>query len=167
MNQSDLTALFDYNYWANARVLQAAAKVSTDWFIAPYPLSQGSLRGALVHIYGTELVWRKRCQEGISLSALPAEADFPTLDTLRERWQIEEQAMRAYVAALSDDAVNGRVQYKTTKGVPYENVLWHLLAHVVNHGTQFRAEAAVALTDYGYSPGDLDLLLYWREQAAR
>jgi uncharacterized damage-inducible protein DinB len=166
MNQSDLAALFDYNYWANARVLQAAAKVKPDRFVARYPLSQGSLRGALVHIYGTELVWRKRCHEGISLSALPLENEFSTLDVLRSRWQAEEQAMRAFLASLSDEDVNRRVQYKTTKGVPYENVLWHLLVHVVNHGTQFRAEAAVALTDYGCSPGDLDLLLFWRERAA-
>ena len=58
------------------------------------------------------------------------------------------------------------MEYSTTKGVPYENVLWNLLVHVVNHGTQFRAEAAVALTDYGHSPGDLDLLLYFRDKAA-
>jgi hypothetical protein len=29
--------------------------------------------------------------------------------------------------------------------------------------TQFRAEAAVALTEYGHSPGGLDLLLFLRE----
>jgi uncharacterized damage-inducible protein DinB len=38
------------------------------------------------------------------------------------------------------------------------------LAHVVNHGTQSRSEAAVLLTEYGQSPGDLDLILFLREQ---
>ena len=46
------------------------------------------------------------------------------------------------------------------------NVLWNLLAHVVNHGTQFRGEAGVALAAYGQSPGDLDLLLFFREKTA-
>jgi uncharacterized damage-inducible protein DinB len=42
--------------------------------------------------------------------------------------------------------------------------LWHLLAHVVNHGTQFRSEAAVAPTVYDHSPGDLVLLRFFRQQ---
>ncbi len=165
MNKSDLLTLYDYNYWANARVLNAASKVSAEQFAAPYRLSHGSLRGTLVHTFGTEVVWRVRCQEGVSPTTLPGENEFLSPETLRQRWRTEEQAMRAYLASLSDEDVNRRVQYKSTKGVPYEDLLWHLLVHVVNHGTQFRAEAAVALTDYGCSPGDLDMLVLFRAQA--
>jgi uncharacterized damage-inducible protein DinB len=167
MNKNDMLTLFDYNYWANARVLNAAAKLTPDQFTAPAGLSQGSVRGALVHILGAEIVWRLRCAEGVSLSALPTENAIPTVEVLRERWLDEEQKMRAYLNTLPDEALDQTVQYKTTKGVPHENVLWNLLAHVVNHGTQFRGEAGVALTAYGQSPGDLDLLLYFREKTAR
>jgi uncharacterized damage-inducible protein DinB len=166
MNQSDILTLYDYNYWATARVLNAAAQLTPDQFTAPAGSSHGSVRGALVHTLGAEMVWRLRCAEGISVSALPAETDYPTVESLREHWQDEEQKMRAYLSSLNDEALNRTVQYKTTKGVPHENVLWNLLVHVVNHGTQFRSEAAVALTAYGRSPGDLDLLLYFREKMA-
>jgi uncharacterized damage-inducible protein DinB len=166
MNRNDILTLYDYNYWANARVLNAAAKLTPDQFTAPAGLSHGSVRGALAHVLGAEMVWRLRCAEGISLSALPDENNFFTAEVLRNRWHVEEQKMRAYLNSLSDEALNQTVQYKTTKGVPFENVLWNLLAHVVNHGTQFRAEAGIALTAYGQSPGDLDLLLYFREKTA-
>ena len=166
MNENDILTLYDYNYWATARVLRAAANLTPDQFTAPAGLSHGSVRGALVHTLGAEMVWRLRCAEGISPSALPDENEFPTLDVLRERWLDEEQKMRAYLNSLSDEALNQTVQYKTTKGMPFENVLWNLLVHVVNHGTQFRAEAGIALTAYGRSPGDLDLLLYVREKTA-
>jgi uncharacterized damage-inducible protein DinB len=166
MNKSDILTLYDYNYWATARVLNAAIQLTPEQFTAPAGLSHGSVRGALVHTLGAEMVWRLRCAEGISISALPVETDYPTVDVLRERWRDEEQQMRAYLNSLTDEALNQTVHYKTTKGVPYENVLWNLLMHVVNHGTQFRSEAAVALTAYGHSPGDLDLLALFREKAA-
>ena len=164
MNKNDILTLYEYNYWANARVLNAAANVTPEQFVAPYKLSHRSLRGALVHVLVAEIVWRLRCQEGISLTALPAESEFPSFELLHTHWVEEESMMRSFLASLTDERLNQRIQYKTTRGTSFDNVLWHLLVHVVNHGTQFRSEAAVALTDYGHSPGDLDMLALFREQ---
>jgi uncharacterized damage-inducible protein DinB len=164
MYKSDILTLYDYNYWANARVLGASAKVTPEQFVAPARVSHGSLRGTLAHILGTEIVWRLRCQEGISLAAVPTESEFPSLESLVQRWRDEEKAMRAFLASLKDEDVARVVHYTNTKGVPFENILWKILVHVVNHGTQFRAEAGVVLTEYGQSPGDMDLILFLRER---
>jgi uncharacterized damage-inducible protein DinB len=164
MKRDHITMLFDYNYWANARVLKAASRVTREQFTAPARLSHGSLRGTLAHVLATEIVWRLRCQEGVSVLALPAESEFPTLDALLASWAEEERKMRGYLASLTDEGLSSMLQYKTTKGVPFENVVWHLLVHVVNHGTQFRGEAAVVLTENGHSPGDLDMLVFLRER---
>jgi uncharacterized damage-inducible protein DinB len=167
MKQSEIQALFDYNYWANSRVLQSAASLSDDVFQAPYKLSHGSLRGALVHILGAEIVWRLRCQEGISMSSMPGEQEFQTPAILQQRWAVEERLMRDFLSSLTDQALSKTVKYNTTQDEPHQNPLWQVLVHVVNHGTQFRSEAAVAETDYGRSPGNLDFIYYLRQQTGK
>jgi len=163
MNKEDIVTLYEYNYWANARILNATTRVTTEQFVAPANLSHGSLRGMLVHFFGAEMVWRLRCQEGVSVTTMPTEDEFLTADALWARWQAEERAMRSYLASLSDSDLNTEIQYRNTKGAPFANILWKLLVHVVNHGTQSRAEAGIALTMFGQSPGDLDMILFFRE----
>jgi uncharacterized damage-inducible protein DinB len=92
-----------------------------------------------------------------------AEAAFPTLDALEQRWRDEERTMRDYLAGLTDDDLTGHVRYTTDSGQKRERVLWHCLLHMVNHGTQHRSEAAAILTGYGHSPGDLDFLDFTSE----
>ncbi len=164
MNKHELLTLFDYNYWANERILRAAAKVSPAEFVAPRTFSHGGLRGILVHALSAEWVWRTRFQEQVYPTALLRQEDFPTFADLRTRWQQEETAMRAYVSSLSDEQINGTIFYKSTNGASYEQILWQLLVHIVNHGTQHRSEAAALLTELGHSPGDIDFIIYMREQ---
>jgi uncharacterized damage-inducible protein DinB len=163
MNRDAIALLFDYNYWANGRILDAAEGLTDEQYVAAVPgLSHGSVRATLIHALAAERIWRQRCLEGESPTTLLKEADCPTLDSLRQLWVEEETAMRAGLARLTDEALARRLAYRTTGGTPMENTLWHLLVHLVNHGTQHRAEAAVALTAFGQSPGDVDLIIYLR-----
>jgi len=165
MEKSEMLTLYDYNYWANRRVLAAAGQATTEQFEVPAFTSHGSLKGTLAHILGTEIAWRLRCQEGTSPGAVPAADDFPSLEALVQKWGEEEKAMRTFLDSLEGKDLAGSVRYTNTKGVPFENTLWKILLHVVNHGSQFRAEAGVLLANYGHSPGDLDFILYVRKMA--
>lgn len=164
MNKQDLLTLYDYNYWANARILRAAAQVAHADFIAPRSFSHGGLRGTLVHALSAEWIWRTRFQEKVYPTKLLAETDFPTFADLQARWQEEERAMRTYINSLEEEQINHPIFYRTTNGAPYEHLLWQMLIHVVNHGTQHRGEAAALLTECGHSPGDIDLIIYMREK---
>lgn len=164
MHVDEIAQLWDYNYWANARVLEAAGRLSDDDLTAPANLSHGSIFGALVHVLAAEWIWRVRCEENTSPHRVPRPDDFTSLRDLEDRWEREEVSMRAYLAGLTDAELYRTVAYTTTSGAPHTNTLWHLLVHVVNHGTQFRSEAATALSARGFSPGDLDFLAYLREE---
>ena len=160
MRKEEISPLFRYNEWANRQVLEAAAKLPADQISATAPVSHGSLLGSLAHVLAAEWMWRTRCQEGISPPALPSAADFPTLAALRERREEEMAAMRAYIAQLDEKRLQERIRYTNTKGLAFETPLWQILLHVVNHGTQYRSEAAVLLTQYGV----LDLIAFVRKE---
>jgi uncharacterized damage-inducible protein DinB len=162
MNTQDFQFLYDYNYWARDRILENAAKLSQKQYLEPKPYSHGSIHNTLAHVLSAEWIWRMRCQEHNSPTAMLAAADFPSLESLQERWRQEEERMRAYLHGLTDQELQGVVQYKRMGGEPQQNVLWHLLSHVVNHGTEHRSVLAAELTAYGYSPGDLDIIRFTR-----
>jgi uncharacterized damage-inducible protein DinB len=165
MNANDLRTLFDYNYWATARIMRVTLEITPAQFVAANTSSYGSLRGTLAHALFAEMIWQRRLQGDPMPVGLPVEADFPTPQSLHETWNAEEPRMRSYLQGLSDSDVLVVVDYKNTKGVPFQNVVWNILAHVVNHGTQHRAEAAAMLTDFKHSPGDIDMIVYFREKA--
>jgi len=161
MKSDNIQMLFDYNDWANARVLDKAARLSPDLYLASSEIPHDSLHGVLIHTMAAEQIWRMRC-EGDSPTRLPSPDDLPTFAALQSAWRQEVETRRDYVAGLSDEDMATKITYANTKGEPFEAILWHILSHVINHGTQHRSEAAQMLTQYGHSPGVLDLIVYLR-----
>jgi uncharacterized damage-inducible protein DinB len=157
--------MFDYNRWANGRVLERAEGLTEAEYTMPIAglSAQGSFAAAMGHQLGTEVIWLARCR-GESPRSILSGKDFPTLASLRERWRQQDGEQTAFLALLSDEDLARKVTYRTMRGEEFSNTLGFMLAHVVNHGSQFRAEAAVALTALGHSPGDIDLSIYLRER---
>ncbi len=163
MNKNDVLTLYDYNYWANGRILGAAEKLTVAEYTTPVAgISHGSARATLVHGLLAEQIWRLRCFEGVSPTTFLSEEDVPTLAELQELWATEEALMRASMNLLTDDAFQEPITFTTSGGRLFSQPLGAILTHVVNHGTQHRAEAAVILTAFGHSPGDVDLTIYLR-----
>jgi uncharacterized damage-inducible protein DinB len=151
--------LYDYNAWANARVLDAAARLTPAQLLAPGGASFDSVRDTLVHAMGAQWLYLERWQ-GRSPRTMPEAAAFPDLDTLRTRWSEIERDTQAFVTSLDDARLAAHVTYVNAQGVPWTYPLWQQMVHQVNHATQHRSEAAVLLTQLGHSPGWLDLLYF-------
>lgn len=175
MNTDEIKLFYEYNFWANKRILTACARVSQEQYVVD--TRYGNLRATVVHTLSSEISWRTAFQEYfVALDAFKAgaqaekpalwniadltETDLPTLDAVTERWRVEEQEMRAYLGNLLDRDLNGLVRYTIPGGFARERPLWHCLLHLVNHGTQHRSEAAALLTSYDQSPGDLDFTVF-------
>ena len=162
MNKQDLLLLYKYNQWANAKILNAAVGATPEQYLAPAAFPHGGLRSTLVHALFAEWIWRNRW-EGNSPTYRLKPDDFPTIESLRERWLAEEQKLMDFAEAVTDEKLNQTFNYTNTSGKPLTKVLWHAMVHVVNHGTQHRTEAAAMLTDFGCSPGDIDLIYFLDE----
>ena len=167
MKLADILLMYEYNDWADERILDSAAKVKPEQFLAPGSFPWGGLRGTLVHTLDAQFGWRVFFEKGRFDPEELKEADFPSFDDVQQRWQQEQAAMHAYLASLDDEAIEAIVSYTNEKGIRRDRVLWHCLYHVVNHGTQHRSESAQLLTSFGQSPGDLDFTLFLAQKAKR
>ena len=159
MQADDVRWLFAYDRWATRRVLNVLDGLNPDVWTRPHVVGDRGLGGILVHHLGASMRWRVSFEtqgeeEGRHLEHEP----MPTIHELRDLWESEWTAVDAWLPTLTDGFV-GHV----FDGVP----VWQMLVHVVNHGTQHRAEAAALLTAESRSPGELDLINYAEELAGR
>jgi uncharacterized damage-inducible protein DinB len=173
MKTDEIKLLYEYNFWANHRILTTCAKISPELYAAPTNSGNGyrSLRATVVHLVDSESQWRlmrtgfykEHLTDAVYRSTELNEAQFPTLRSIEERWQMEEREMRDYLSTLTDEQVNGVFRYTLENGTVRERILWHNLIDVVNHATTHRSEAAAMLTSYGQSPGEFQLTLFLNE----
>jgi len=163
MNTQEISVLYQYNAWSNAKILGAASSLTQEQFLAPTSLPHGSLRGTLVHTLFAEWVWRKRW-EGTPRNPRLEQAEFPTFESLQVRWADESANLMKFLEGLTEEKLYSKFNYVSTEGYPHERMVWETMLHVVNHGTQHKTEAAAILTDMGHSPGDIDLIVYLYER---
>ena len=172
MKIDEIKLLYKYNDWADARILAACSKVRPEQYAAPASIGtgHGGLRATMVHMLDS--MWQDRITlQGYYKDPLADEAAydatelheeaFPTLAALQLRWTIEIQEMWAYLDTLTDEMLNGTIRY-VIPGVIRERVVWQFLLAALLHNMQHRSEAAVLLTSYGQSVGDLEFTLYCR-----
>jgi uncharacterized damage-inducible protein DinB len=163
MNKQTIQTLFKYNQWANAKIFSAASNLTVEQFLASDTFPHGGIRGTLTHALFAEWIWRNRWQ-GISPTTRIKPEEFDSFESLKTRWLKEEKELMKFVDELTDEKLNSPFQYTSTEGVKYENILWESMLHVVNHGTQHRTEVAAMLTNFGHSPGDIDMILFLRKK---
>ena len=157
MQLDDIRFLFAFDRWATSKILDATEGVDPATWSATNIVDDRGLGGILVHHLGASQRWRIGFEtRGTDEGPEPELEPLPTMDELRERWEAEWTAVDAWLPTLTDDFVA-----YVHEGVPF----WQMLVHVVNHGTQHRAEAAALLTGEGRSPGELDLINYAEERA--
>ena len=155
MQADETRFLFAYDRWATRRVLAVLDGLDPAVWTRPNAVGERGLGGILVHQLGAAQRWRNAFQQ-TGESPEPEDDALPSISELREAWETEWSAVDAWLATVTDGFV---------AHVHDGAAVWKMLVHVINHGTQHRAEAGALLTAADHSPGELDLMNFVDEQA--
>jgi uncharacterized damage-inducible protein DinB len=119
--------------------------------------SHGSVRDQIIHLISVDDVWfsELRCVE--PFHPLPP-ATFDDRNIIRLHWDQVEQNMRCYLSELHNDTLFDRpiIEPQEDKDL----LVWQVLLHVVNHGTDHRSQLLRLLNDLGIMTTSQDYIFY-------
>ncbi len=157
MNADAFRHFYDYHINQNRFIWDTyIVPLTQEQFIQPIGYSIGSIKNHIVHLMSVDNAWFCGLRGEEPSEWLNAD-DFVDKKAIRDYWDKVEQKMRDYLAGLRDDML-------FTKPFPAgedENlIVWQVLIHVVNHGTDHRAQLLRALHDVGAKTGPQDYIFY-------
>jgi uncharacterized damage-inducible protein DinB len=162
MNVEMVRILFDYHYWAMGQVWACVDPLSEEQFNPPSDYSIGSVREQLIHLMGAENIWFSRLR-GVSPNFFDTK-DFPTRQSIRDKWAEIEQGGRDYLAGLDEDALADFFAYYRTNGEAQREKVWVALFQLVNHGTDHRAQILALIHSLGAETTPQDFIFYTRQR---
>jgi uncharacterized damage-inducible protein DinB len=146
---------YAYHFAENRKIWEACAGLSDVQFDQPVDYAHGSVRAQLAHLIGCDEAWFSDLSgQRIADSQDPDEIhDRAALRAYGER---VEALVRAYLAGLTGEMLTTQ----PLEGEDQDLYVWQVLLHVVNHGTDHRAQLLRSLYDLGVQTGPQDYIFY-------
>lgn len=146
------SSLYQYNDWANQRVLLTLQKEKID---------DNKILTLYNHILAAQNIWMSR------IVNQPADNKdlwraIPLLDLI-EKSQKSAEAWISFLDEYPMDNFEEVIAYQNTKGIDFESKLSDILIHVANHGTHHRAQIVALLREKGIDPPQLDYIFFKRD----
>src|SRR5579862_3502063 len=151
MNRDDIRLLFEYDRWANRRVLRAVSALSGEQFTRELGGGFGSVRNTVVHILGGEWGWLtfwKEASPGPGFladlwtrhDALFDPRGFPDVAAVEGKWAEVEKEQAEFVNGVTNESLEKMLPVRDT-GIR----LAHLMQHLANHSSYHRGQVALML----------------------
>ncbi len=158
MNANAFRHFYDYHFSENRRLWDdCIASLPHEQFTQTTAYSHGSVRDQLVHLMTVDEAWFSELR-GVDPSNPPASVNMDDRAILRTYWDSVEQNMRDYLTGLQDNML-----FDTPIKEPEEDkdlIVWQVLLHVVNHGTDHRAQLLRLLNDLGVKTTSQDYIFH-------
>lgn len=160
MDLEEARHLYDFNSWANGRILTACEALAPEQFTRDMGTSFRSVRDTLLHIMGAEWVWLERWN-GRSPTSLSFQQPFASVAEIKACWAQIEANLQKFVAGLAKCDFDRMIEYRNFLGNSFSYPLASMLRHLVNHSTYHRGQVASMLRQLGAKPPATDLLRYY------
>lgn len=169
MTKDDIQLLYEYDRWANNRVLQAASALSAEQFTRDLGGSLRSVRDTLVHIisgeWGWLAYWKEPSHSSAFLTDLRMRRDalfnpdaFPNVAAVQLKWEEVAKEQAQFVNRLTDGALERILPVRTT-----QISLAHLMQHLANHSTYHRGQVALMMRQLNAEPLATDFHVFLLE----
>jgi uncharacterized damage-inducible protein DinB len=169
MTKHDIQLLFEYDRWANDRMLQAVSALACEQFTRQLGGSFSSVRDVVAHIIGGGWIWLEYWKATTHNAALLEElrskretqfkADaLPNAIALWAKCKEVETEMAEFLNSITDRDLE--------KMLPARNTsisMAHLMQHVANHSTYHRGQVTLMLREIGAEPAATDFHVFLAE----
>jgi uncharacterized damage-inducible protein DinB len=162
--QDSLSAMFEYNRWADERLLTACGQLTDEQYAREIGGSFPSIRATVAHHAGALRAWGTRF-EGGDVRSLPSETEVPDAETAM-RLIVEGHEALLREAGRPAEELNQIFTYRSLRGIMVSLPRWAVLRHVGNHGTYHRGQIATMMRQVGVAPPSTDYFLWAMEQYA-
>lgn len=152
MTPADFRRLYDYHFALNRLLWErGVAPLTAEQFRRPSPYSVGSVRNQVVHMLNMEERWLAALR-GQAVPGLRNPVYFGTAEKVRALWDTVEADLCAYLANLRAEDLS--------RPVTDTLATWEVLFHVLNHGTDHRAQTLALLEQLGVPTFAQDYALF-------
>ncbi len=169
MTKEDFQQLYEYDRWANKRVIEAASALTLEQFTRDLGGSFRSVRDTIVHIVAAEWIWLSYWTEPAPGSATFAELRirrdaifnpslFPDFASVQSKWAEVEKEQLAFLSRLTDDLLQKLLP--TRLG---DVRLALQMQHMANHSTYHRGQVSLMMRQLHAQPVGTDFALFLAE----
>ena len=169
MTKDDIQLLYEYDRWANNRVLRAVSVLSAEQFTRDLGGSFRSVRDALVHIIGGEWGWLTYWKEPSPSSAFVTDlwtrqdalfdpSGFPNVAAVQLKWAEIEKEQAEFVNRVTNESLEKMLPLRGT-----QVSLGHLMHHLANHSTYHRGQVALMMRQLDAEPLATDFHVFLME----
>ncbi len=144
--------LFDYNDWANRRVINSLKENS--------PVNEKTY-SLFSHTIIAQILWLNRLKkEDYEIKDFWQLLGLNELDKLIGRSTLD---WKTFIKMQDEKELQSIYSYHNSKGKRYENTLAQIMTHVINHSTYHRAQIAIFLREENINPPPTDYIAFFRE----
>ena len=162
MTRTELDTHLRFSAWATKRLLEAAAALPPEELRRDRGSSHRSIEETLAHGFQADRAWLSRLTENPHRMAMKDPEEVHDLAFLQREWPLLHEKWLAWAgSAIADDVI----WYKNLAGREFQNPVWQIVLHVVNHATQHRGQVSAMLRMAGVTPPSTDLIGFYRESA--